>query len=151
MNVQGAILRSCLGPLARYGTHQETMSGRLEQVYLLSDSRLDLPGEGPLFELDFNKWWGGNVGTIQVTPWAINYVRPRPLVRYGTGVNHYQMWLNIVIKLLKYCIYKPARRLNVHCLSFCVCHKDDQRYSNVCNVKKYLFIKSLRVYFSSHR
>ena len=32
------------------------MSGRLEQVYLPSDSRLDL---GPLFELDFNKWWGG--------------------------------------------------------------------------------------------
>ena len=35
------------------------MSGRLEQVYLSSDSRLDLPGEGPLFELDFYKWWGG--------------------------------------------------------------------------------------------
>ena len=42
--------------------------------------------------------WGGggqNVGTIQVTPWAIIYVRPGPLVRYGTGVNHFQMWLNI--------------------------------------------------------
>ena len=24
-----------------------------------SDSRLDLPGKGPLFELDFNKWWEG--------------------------------------------------------------------------------------------
>ena len=35
------------------------MSGRLEQVYLPSDSRLDLPGEGPLFELNFNKWWEG--------------------------------------------------------------------------------------------
>ena len=44
MNVQGTLLNSCLGPLARYGTHQETMSGRLEQVYLPSDSRLDLPG-----------------------------------------------------------------------------------------------------------
>ena len=98
MNAQGALLNSCLGPLARYGTHQETMSERLEQVYLPSDSRLDLPGEGPLFELDFNKWWEGDVGTIQVTPWAIIYVRPWPLVRYGTGVNHYQMWLNIVIK-----------------------------------------------------
>ena len=73
MNAQEALLKSCLGPLARYSTHQETMSGRLEQVFLLSDSRLDLPGEGPLFELDFNKWWGGqNVGT----PWAIIYVRP---------------------------------------------------------------------------
>ena len=35
------------------------MSGRLEQVYLPSDSRLGLPGEGPLFELDFNKLWDG--------------------------------------------------------------------------------------------
>ena len=34
---------------------------------------------------------GGNVGTIQVTPSAIIYVRPKPLARYGTGVNHYQM------------------------------------------------------------
>ena len=44
---------------------------------------------------------GENVGTIQVTPWAIIYVRPGPLVRYGTGVNHNQMWLNIVIKFVK--------------------------------------------------
>ena len=58
----------------------------------------------------------------------------------------WQMWLKIVIKLGK----KPARRLKFHCLSFCVCRQDDQRYSNACNVKKYLFIKSLRVYLSSH-
>ena len=89
-----------------------------------------------------------NVGTIPVTPWAIIYVRPGSLVRYGTGVNHYQMWLNIVFKFVS--TYQPARRLKVHCLSFCVCRKDDQRYSNVCNAKKYLFIKSLTVYFSSH-
>ena len=99
MNAQGALLESSLGPLARYSTHQETMSGRLEQVYLPSDSRLDLPEEGPLFELDFKKWWeGGNMDTIPVTPWAIIYIRPGPLVRYGTGANYYQMWLNIVIK-----------------------------------------------------
>ena len=81
------------------------MSGRLEQVYLPSDSTLDLPGEGPVFELDFNGWWegggGGNVDTIQVTPWAIIYVRRGSLARYGTGVNHYQMYLNIVIKFVK--------------------------------------------------
>ena len=44
---------------------------------------------------------GQNVGTIPVTPWAIIYVKPGPLVRYSTGVNHYQMWLNIVIKFVK--------------------------------------------------
>ena len=99
MNAHRALLESSLGPLARYSTHQETMSGRLEQVYLPSDSRLDLPGEGPLFELDFKKWWEGgqNMDTIPVAPWVIIYIRPGPLVRYGTGVNHYQMWLNIVI------------------------------------------------------
>ena len=78
--------------MARYGTHHKTMSEKLEQVYLLSNSRLDLSGEGPLFELDINKWCeGGNVGTIQFTPWAIIFVRPGPLARCGTGVNHYQM------------------------------------------------------------
>ena len=64
----GGIAEVMLGPLARYGTHQETMSGRLGGVYLPSHSRLDLAGNGPLFELDFNKWWEGDVGTIQVTP-----------------------------------------------------------------------------------
>ena len=41
------------------------------------------------------------MGTIPVTPWAIIYVSHGPLVRYGTGENHYQMWLNIVIKFVK--------------------------------------------------
>ena len=41
------------------------------------------------------------MGTIPVTPWAIIYVRPGPLIRYGTGVNHYKMWLDIVIKFVK--------------------------------------------------
>ena len=41
------------------------------------------------------------MGTIPVTPLAIVYGSPGPLVRYGSGVNHYQMWLNIVIKFGK--------------------------------------------------
>ena len=49
-------------------------------MYLRSDPRLEeWPGEGPLFELDLNKCRGQNVGTIQVTPWAIIYVRPGAL------------------------------------------------------------------------
>ena len=59
------LLKSDLQPLFRYGTHQ-TISGRLEQVYLPSDPRLEWPGEGPLFELNLNKCWGQNVGTIRV-------------------------------------------------------------------------------------
>ena len=59
------------------------MNGRLEQVYLqsdsrldkpgeISDSRLDKPGEGPLFELDFNKWWEGgceHYSSHSLGPW----------------------------------------------------------------------------------
>ena len=80
----GPLLKSCLGPLASYGTHQETISGRLEQAYLPSDSRLGMAWR-PLFKLDLNKCLGGggggmdgNVGVIRVT-------------RYGIGVNHYHM------------------------------------------------------------
>ena len=72
---QGALLKSCLVPLAKYSTQQETMTGGLEQIYLPSDSRLDLPGERPLFKLDFNKWWEG----------ALFQSLPRPLFTSGLG------------------------------------------------------------------
>ena len=48
-SLRGSLLKSGLQPLFRYGTHQ-TISGRLEQVYLPSDLILEWPGEGPLFE-----------------------------------------------------------------------------------------------------
>ena len=32
--------------------------------------------------------------------WALFQSLSGSLVRYGTGVNHYQMWLNIVIKFV---------------------------------------------------
>ena len=69
------LFESTLGlePLFRYGTHQ-AISGRLEQVYLPSDPRLERPEEVPLIKLDLNKCRGRNVGTIRVTPWAIIYV-----------------------------------------------------------------------------
>ena len=61
------------------------MSGRLEQVYLPSDSRLELPGEGPLFELDFNKWWaGGGKGRVGKM-WALFKSLPEPLFTSGLG------------------------------------------------------------------
>ena len=52
---------------------------RLEQVYLLIVSRLDLTGEGPLFELDFNKWWEGG------KMWALFKSLPGPLFTSGLG------------------------------------------------------------------
>ena len=48
----GQLLKPGLGPLAIYGTHQWTISGRPEQgfyQYLPSDQRLEWPEEGPLF------------------------------------------------------------------------------------------------------
>ena len=44
----GPLLKSGLGPLARYGTHKETVSGKPEQKYLSSDPRSEWPAEGSL-------------------------------------------------------------------------------------------------------
>ena len=44
------LLKLGLGRSARYGTHQKTISGGLEQKYLSSDQRLEWPAEGPLFK-----------------------------------------------------------------------------------------------------
>ena len=35
------LLKSGGGPLARYGNHQEIISGRLEKMYTSSDTRLE--------------------------------------------------------------------------------------------------------------
>ena len=44
------LLKSDLGRLARYDTHQKTISGGPEQKYLSSDPRLEWPAEEPLFK-----------------------------------------------------------------------------------------------------
>ena len=67
----GPLLKSAVGPLARYGNHQEIIRMRLEQTS--SDTKLEWPGEGLLFESDSNKrWgWGQNGSTINQTTFAI--------------------------------------------------------------------------------
>ena len=45
----GPLLKSGVGPFARYGDHQETISRRPEQMYTSSHTRLEWPREGPLF------------------------------------------------------------------------------------------------------
>ena len=49
------LLKSGLRPLDRCATHQETVSRRHEQMYILSDTRLEWLGEGPLYKTDSNK------------------------------------------------------------------------------------------------
>ena len=72
------LLKSVLECLFRYGTHQ-TSSGRLEQVYLLSDRRLEWFGRA-IIRVGLERMSGDqNVGTIRVTHWAIIYVRPGAL------------------------------------------------------------------------
>ena len=77
------------------------MSGRLEQVYLPSDPRLEWPGEGPLFELNLNKCWGQNVGTIRVIAGPLLMSGLGPLIRKGTSVNHCHMSLSMFIKFVE--------------------------------------------------
>ena len=48
--IPGPFLKSGLVSLARYGTHQETISRGPEQKYLPSDPRSECPAEGPLFK-----------------------------------------------------------------------------------------------------
>ena len=79
LNARGPLLKSCLGPLARYGTHQETMRTRLEQAYLPSDSRLDLPGEGHYESwILINDGGGGKI-------WALLKSPPGLLFTSGVG------------------------------------------------------------------
>ena len=46
------LLKSGMGPLARYSNHQEIINRRPEQMYTSFDTRLEWPREGPLFESD---------------------------------------------------------------------------------------------------
>ena len=58
------LVKSAVGPLTRYGNHQEIISKRLEMMYTSSDTRLEWPGEGPLFESDSKNARGQNGATI---------------------------------------------------------------------------------------
>ena len=84
----GPLLKSGVGPLARYGNHQETISRRPEQIYTSSDTRLDWLREGPLFESDSNKRQGAKGATIRVTSQAIIDVRPGALVQIWHPPDH---------------------------------------------------------------
>ena len=64
------------GPLARYGNYQEVISRRHKQMYTSSDTRLEWPGEGPLFESDSNKPRGPKTELLFASPL-------RPLLKSG--------------------------------------------------------------------
>ena len=50
----GTLLKSGVGPLARYGNHQEIKNRRPEQMYTLFDTRLEWPREETLLKSDSN-------------------------------------------------------------------------------------------------
>ena len=78
------LLKSGLQPLGRYGTHQETIGMRHEQMYPLSDTRLEWLGEESLFELNSNKCWGPIRGhysshlLVEVRPAALGQIWHSP-------------------------------------------------------------------------
>ena len=49
------LLKLCLRPLKRYGTRQEIINMRPEQMYTSSDTELEWPRDGPLYKLVSNK------------------------------------------------------------------------------------------------
>ena len=51
----GPLLKSGMGPLARYSNHQEIVNRRPEHMYTSFGTRLEWPREGSLFKLDLNK------------------------------------------------------------------------------------------------
>ena len=72
------LLKSGLQPLGRYGTHQRTVNRRPEQMYTLSDARLEWLGEGLLFKLDSSKHWRAKMQPIFES-------FPAPLLKSGVG------------------------------------------------------------------
>ena len=58
------LLKSGMWPLARYGDHRKTINRRPEQMYTSFVTRLEWPGEGPLFESDSNKRQGAKTGSV---------------------------------------------------------------------------------------
>ena len=72
--------------LSRYGTHQETLSRRPEQMYTLPDTRLEWLGKGLLFKLDSNKRWRAKMQPIlESFPGPLLKSGVGPLVRYGNN------------------------------------------------------------------
>ena len=81
----GPLFKSGMGPLARYGNHQETISRRPEQMYTSSDTRLVWPGEGPLFESDSSKRQGAKTEPLfESPPGLLLKSGLQPLFRYST-------------------------------------------------------------------
>ena len=93
----GPLLKSGVGPLARYGNHREIVSRRLEQMYTSSYTRLKWPGEGSLFESGTNKRQGAKTGALfRVTSQAIIEVRPAAFVQIWHPPDHkWETWTGV--------------------------------------------------------
>ena len=72
----GPLLKSGVGPLARYGNHREIVSRRLEQMCTSSYARLKWPGEGHYSSRSQINARGPKRGHYSESP-------PRPLLKSG--------------------------------------------------------------------
>ena len=71
----GPLLKSGLGHLARYCTHQETISGRPEQVYLSFEQDCKDLGRGHYLSRTQINAGGSKCAIIRIIPWTIIKVK----------------------------------------------------------------------------
>ena len=82
--IPGPLLKSGLGPLARYGTHQETIGGTPEQMYIPSDHDWIRLARGHYSSRTrINTGGDKNAARVRVIPWTIIEVRPGALSQIG--------------------------------------------------------------------
>ena len=82
----GQLLKSGMRPLDRYGTRQETISKRPEQMYTYLTQGWECLGEGPLFKSVLNKCQGSQTAAklFKLFPEPSLKSGLLPLDRYGT-------------------------------------------------------------------
>ena len=78
------LLKSDMGPLARYSNHQEIINRRPEQMYTSFDTRFECPRERPLFELDLNKRRAQTGPLFELVPRSLLNSGLLPVDRCGT-------------------------------------------------------------------
>ena len=83
--ISGPLLKSGLGSLARYCTHQDTIGGTSEQKYFHLTQDLEWPGEGPLSSWTQINAGAQNEASVRVIPCTIIEFRPGLLVRYSNN------------------------------------------------------------------
>ena len=96
--IPGPLLKSDLRPLARYGTHQETIGGTPEQMYIPSDQDWIGPARRHYSSRTrINTGGRQNAARVRVIPWTITEVRPVALsqIWHPPGDHKWETWTEV--------------------------------------------------------